>query len=113
MDLKFSFDKLKDVVGNNKESFDKMIEVIIKQLSENIKKIKTSFENKDLEAIRFNFHSIRSTMLYLGAEDLSKLAKDIEERAENKIMDNNMDEKINSFLKYINQAYSELKSRFK
>ena len=87
---------LNDNCANNQSFVNDMIETFISSSTKDIEEINTALEQQDKRALKFKFHKLRSSLLFIGVTKLSDLAEEIEENVHN-IPHSELLEKVNEF----------------
>ena len=63
---------------HNEELYRSILEIYFNSSGNAMEKLKTAYENKDIRNYEIVVHSIKSTSLSIGAEELSAKAKKLE-----------------------------------
>ncbi len=113
-----NLDFLKKLFKNDSEKLNKTLKVYLNQLPAQLELIEDSFLNQKTEVLNNLSHSLKSTFKYLGRNDLSEFAREIEFSSINAFDYNYISERIdkikNNWLKIekaINQRLDQSKSQ--
>ena len=93
--------------GDDMQTYLEILQVYIDESGENMHKLQIAFENEDYASYAITAHAVKSTSLTVGAEGLSKIAKNQEFAGkENRIEDlkNGHDYFIDLYRKVIENA---------
>jgi CheY-like chemotaxis protein/anti-sigma regulatory factor (Ser/Thr protein kinase) len=106
----FNLKKLRSISNNNKEFMAEMIALFIHESEEAIERILIAQTLSDYTTIRKIVHKIKPSVDVIGIASIAKEIKQIEETSEDDIDNNLFAELINTILKVLKDAISQIKS---
>jgi len=68
-------------VGNNIEFYDKLVRIFLEKVPDILSYLRQGIDERDMEKVRFNSHSLKGMSMNIGAGILSELSKQIEYKA--------------------------------
>ncbi|MGZ4097513.1 MAG: Hpt domain-containing protein [Bacteroidia bacterium] len=84
---KYNLDLLKEQCGDDKNFFNEMIDIFIRSSLEGIAGMEESLAKNDMKMLGHYAHKIISPCRHIEADDLIPLLKEIEDKAELKVLE--------------------------
>lgn len=104
----FNLDYLENIAGGDKEFMGEMIDMFICQTPPQIESLKIAIDNNDYIQIAHIAHKIKPTFTMFGLDGLKVSFGDIENCAQSKEINCNIEQKLNAILPVLELLYARL-----
>ena len=102
-----------DMMSDGDESMKKiMLEMLLEELPQEIKKMTELLEQENWEMLSSVSHKMKSTLAFVGNEEMTNANKQIEEIAKSEPVSNSLKSLINELERLCPMAITELKEEF-
>ncbi len=88
--------------------FIELLDIYIRDFPIGVSNIKSSIEQKNFDKLRFAAHKLKGSSLTLGIDVISEICNQIEMAADKNIVDENLDELLNSLINKIEVVLREI-----
>ncbi|MFL5753323.1 MAG: response regulator, partial [Bacteroidia bacterium] len=102
------FSKIRSITGNNEERFFELLELSLKNIDRDVKKLDSAIENKNFSDIRSLAHKLKSTFGLYELNDIFKTLDGIEELGEKKTSLKKIEKEFTQLKQPISNVVSEL-----